>query len=193
MPNRFDYFTVAAQPAERLSFEQNMAGYFDDEGDLKVDAEGVYARDKAKAAFAGWTLGTATEEAAMPKDAVLMPEAPCAVVLRAMVEAGIPDSRAKAAYRDVRSARSRALERERFEVAAREAGISDEELPRWPEGLYQFNATQHAYVAWQISRVDRPVWLVQEPSKSVLRELLSDAGAAQRVYRALIEALAAAA
>jgi hypothetical protein len=192
MPSRFDYFTVAAQPAERLSFEQNMAGYFEDEGDLKLDAEGVYARDKAKAAFAGWTLGAATEEAALPQDSVLMPEAPSAVVLRAMVEAGLPDSRAKAVYRDVRSARSRELEQERFEVAAREAGISDQELARWPDGLYQFNATQHAYVAWQISRVNRPVWLVREPSKSVLRELPSDAGVAQRVYRALVEALAAA-
>jgi hypothetical protein len=193
MPNRFDYFTVAAKPAEKLSFEQNMAGYFDDEGDLKLDAQGVYTRDKARAAFAGWALGTATEAAALPEGAVLMPAIPSAEVLRAMVEAGVSDTHARSAYLNVRSGRSRVLERERFEVAAREAGISDQELARWPDGLYQFNATQHAYVAWQICRADHPVWLKREPTISALRELSADAGPANRAYLALFEALGAAA
>lgn len=194
MSTRFDFLELPFTTADRASFDSGMKGYFDDPREVRVDADGNFEGSNAKAALAGWLLGKATGDGVAPQGAAVMTKTSENAV-RAMVEAGIADeSQAARAYKLAFGIRGMLLERERFEQAAVSAGIAPSELVRWPDGLYQFDATRHAFCAWQLSRAHpegdgREVWLRAEPDRGVLRQLAHDAEEAKRIYTALFQAL----
>lgn len=195
MPTRFDFLELPFTPSDRASFDSGMKGYFDDPRELRVDEAGNFEGSNAKAALTGWILGKASDDSTAPAGAVTMPRTPSANAVQAMIEAGIPDeSRAERAYKLAFGIRGMLLERERFEEAAVKADISPMELARWPDGLYQFDATQHAFSAWQISRAhpegsDREVWIRAEPDRGVLSPMAPDVEVAKCIYAALFQAL----
>lgn len=194
MSTRFDFLELPFTAADRASFDSSMKGYFDDPREFRVDADGNFEGSGAKAALAGWLLGKASGDSAARHGAAIMAKTSVNAV-RAMVEAGISDeSQAERAYKLAYGIRGMLLERERFEEAAVNTGIAPSELVRWPDGLYQFDATRHAFTAWQISRAhtkgdEREVWIRVEPDRGVLRQLAPDVEEARRIYNALFQAL----